>query len=1501
MSSSRQNINRKLDASKNINKEEVKIENENSIKFIRRTIENNTHEVFEDIKLKSITSWRKSKTKFFKNLIYNILTFGILHIISLFKPNLYLKLYCYPWPAKECDFFLVENIYGELTLCTKIYKKAKNNNDINFSSDLSKDNIVSSSIINHNNKFENYLTRNLTYSFKYKSVTYEYKEDTNEIIPVYMNISKMTNRRIFNYFSEGLSTENIVKKFQERYGKNEYHIYLGIIYFYFLRIELPYLILVILIGLIELSLKDYVSIISKYVIVSIILHLEYQVTKKVVYNLYSKEYTLDGEKYKIKVKRKYKLIQDSNFYYEIKNCDLLPGDVIFLKENDLVPCDCLILEGECIVNESNSTGSLDIFKKTSLENNNELFSYEMNKINILYHGMKIIKTFSKSNNGYITVLCINTGPNTYKANQYSNVLYLLERKKEYREMYELFGEKRKRILIIVIMIFLLSIILAIVYYSILDPEPLDFKDAATKKLLWTLIIRLFCKSFMPGYFLTNSIILILGVHHLKKENIHCFEKSKLLSSSTIDTIFFSKTGTLCDNNFEINGYHPIYINPHKLNNISYRTYNVTQYKEMNSQLLQYYKNYLYKAQKNSLNYEFNLRHGLKLEHNRLTLDKINKESCEYTSLFLECLLSCNNIEKFNNEIFGNIIETEIFKNLRWDMKADNNNNLSKNTDLNEDISKTKSISQTDYKEQKVGYLDRSRNDIYPNNYYKITESIKNENGENGFQSKPIRTRLNSKYHLEQMKKSTNSNSSETSITKNYIRNDISRSHINSYKLRIYKRFIKNGTLSSSAIVYNFITKELRFMTKGNPEDILDKCDPATIPNNFDKIVSLYRRSGFVIIICASKIISIDDYNDSSPCEEYMNDLTFCGFVTLKNKLKSEVLNAIKDLRQFNCNLIITTGDNVFNSLSVGFDSHIIDNKNIFSFDKEDKKNGIIIKKIYSIKRLNEEEDKNTNSSLDKYSKQTTRISNKYLTSPFTKPKDSVMPKYLDPNIIRSSKAKNGTIIMNELSLNLESSKNDNEYKNLTPNRTLKRGSLKKNTKTTKYINNYDENIKYQKRSRLYSDMTDIKNSQIKRDMKENSRISNINPLNYKDKSPYKISKKIRTLNENKETQDTNTNTNKKFKISNEARSKTLSYLEKYNYYPGIFEDYEELNDNCIYCISGKLFNFLYKNKEKKQCKYILERIHKHCKIFYNMSSIDKSLSIDFYREYPDSCICKIGECLSDIDAILSSNVGINLISPSNENTMLCHFYTKDASILSIKKIIREGRAIKENITLLKISSIFYTFIINSYIICCFIRHTDVIINQLNFLEISFLIISISAFTGETDDNKRSNQLIRNRKLYVGHYIAQVSGLFIFKVITVYMHGKYFIGNRELELKLIDKIYCSFYFILCIEQLFSTVYVLNLISFYRKDSISNLFYNLSNILLLIYFIFLNVLTSSNFKCDFLNITVFDYNENIIDTHGDHNRLNCLIVCIVDFLVTIIYSRVVYYIFDRLAKG
>ena len=52
-----------------------------------------------------------------------------------------------------------------------------------------------------------------------------------------MNLTKMTNKGIYNFFGEGLSNDNIIKAYLDRYGKNEYYINLVITNFYFKKIE----------------------------------------------------------------------------------------------------------------------------------------------------------------------------------------------------------------------------------------------------------------------------------------------------------------------------------------------------------------------------------------------------------------------------------------------------------------------------------------------------------------------------------------------------------------------------------------------------------------------------------------------------------------------------------------------------------------------------------------------------------------------------------------------------------------------------------------------------------------------------------------------------------------------------------------------------------------------------------------------------------------------------------------------------------------------------------------------------------------------------------------------------------------------------------------------------------------------------------------------------------------------------------------------------------------
>ena len=273
---------------------------------------------------------------------------------------------------------------------------------------------------------------------------------------------------------------------------------------------------------------------------------------------------------------------------------------------------------------------------------------------------------------------------------------------------------------------------------------------------------------------------------------------------------------------------------------------------------------------------------------------------------------------------------------------------------------------------------------------------------------------------------------------------------------------------------------------------------------------------------------------------------------------------------------------------------------------------------------------------------------------------------------------------------------------------------------------------------------------------------------------------------------------------------------------------------------------------------------------------------------------------SDIDSILTSTFGINLQPPKNYNTILSHFYSPEENLLTIKKIMKSGRAIRENNLLMKISCCIYTLITNSYILTCFIREMDIIQGQLNFIEIAFLILSIAAFTARSDNDESMNNIIINKKLYICHYVSQISGLILIKIIAIYFHGHVYHSNDYLTRKEQDRIYVTFYFLFCLEQLFSTVMVLNLISFYRKSWFFNTFFIIFCLIIFLYFTIIVTLTSSNYNIDIFNFLYFEYLENIVDAYDEYNKTKIFIVCFIDFIVSVIYSTLIYLIFYQLTQ-
>ena len=1139
---------------------------------------------------------------------------------------------------------------------------------------------------------------------------------------------------------------------------------------------------------------------------------------------------------------------------------MLPGDVIYLKSNDYVPCDCIIIDGECMVNESNLTGKLNVYKKIPLESNNEIFNYKKNRDNILFHGMRIIKVFSKINEEYISAISVNTGPNTYKANLYSNLLYFDEKNKNNSE-HNLFRKTIKKILIDVIILLAFSFVMVSFFSYVLK---LRLNGINIKDFLYNIIFRIFCKSVMSVYYITNKILTIISLYKLRNKKIICFDNSCIDNSGNINIIFFNKTGLLCKDSFEIYGYHPLQINniAKGINKLSFSNYLRKQCKEMSINLFKYYKSY-FNNKKNNKGYIMN-------------------KSNEYISLFIECLLSCNDIEKYNLELFGNEIETGFFYDMNWDIKIydcknkeeylnDNNNSMNS---MNSFCNNNKNNNKSRYNNH--NYLIENRIiDIYPKNYYKITESLK-------FDKKII----------ERRKTLHSLNFNDLNIYDNSSLNIIKMIeqlyNINSYKLRIFKKFIKNGSLNCSAIVYNLLTKELRFMTKGIPEYILKNCNKNSLPDNLEYIISTYRKKGFIIIACATKLININEYEEINEIDYYMNNLTFCGFITLKNSYDGKIINAINQLNEYNCKYIITSGDNEYNCLSAGFNNHIIDNKNVYTFDKDDNHNKIIIRRIYSIKKNDEE--KGINGSSDhKYSR---RNSNNMSLSNM-KSKDNSF------NITQCSSQNNNSANKNKNMISKKKQGNGQYYEWKTPEIMIKTGNYEKlankSKNKDKRKNNGrkiddDNNIS---QNSVLDNYSNQKDKSARHMLKTTNRISSIDQkINIDNIDQLQNSKLDNKINiEYNSTKKSNDNIYK---------SNTITKFEEFYYYPGIFKDFNDLKKNSIYCISSKAFNFLYKNRKYEASKYLLKKIYKRCNIFYNMSSVDKSLVIEFYKKYnKNNYICSIGECHSDMDSILSSNIGISFKNQNNRNMITSHFYSSNHDIFCIKQIIIEGKVFYENDLILKKFSFICTAIIDCYIYCCFISNIDVIEKQLNFLEIEFLFLSVISFTGKAKKHIVFEPLLKNGKLLNIYYMVQqivsslMKALSLFLLYLLYQSDTFIVDIN-------DQVFVSYYFVLSIEFIICVIYSFKSISFYTISPFTNILLLFSTLLILLYMIILITLNSSNFKYDFLDMTIFEYSKVLMDSFSDKNRHCLLYACEIDFTFSIILSTIVYYIFDKIAK-
>ncbi|NWR36041.1 AT134 ATPase, partial [Tachuris rubrigastra] len=230
---------------------------------------------------------------------------------------------------------------------------------------------------------------------------------------------------------------------------------------------------------------------------------------------------------------------------ELESHHLVPGDMLVLKEGKtLLPCDAILISGQCIVNESMLTGESIPVTKTHLPQTDNFkpwraYCAEDYKKHILFCGTEVIQT-KADDRGVVKAVVLRTGFNTAKGDLVRSILYPKPMNfKLYRDAL--------RFLMCLIAFAAIGMIYTVCVFALNGEEA----GEVVKKALDVITIAV--PPALPAALTTG---IIYTQQRLKKKGIFCISPQRINMCGQLNLICFDKTGTLTEDGLDLWGLLP---------------------------------------------------------------------------------------------------------------------------------------------------------------------------------------------------------------------------------------------------------------------------------------------------------------------------------------------------------------------------------------------------------------------------------------------------------------------------------------------------------------------------------------------------------------------------------------------------------------------------------------------------------------------------------------------------------------------------------------------------------------------------------------------------------------------------------------------------------------------------------------------------------------------------------------------------------------------------------